>query len=248
MSNVNFDFTDKKYVITGASSGMGKQVAMELAQAGAMVLAIARKNEPLLALQSEYPNNIVPASVDVCDKEALQKAICDFVTTYGKINGCDHAAGISDITPIKSYDKEVAQKIMNISFWAGMDLIQLTTKAKYAEQGSSNIIFSSVGAFSCERGMFVYSAAKAAINAAVKSVAKEISGKKHRVNSIVPGWVKSPMTEQAGILADTESFFNRHLLGAGEAQNVSGVVLFLLSDRASWITGTNLVVDGGYLA
>ena len=248
MSNVSFDFTGQKYIVTGASSGMGKQVVLELAQAGAVVLAIARRKAQLLEVQANYPNNIFVANVDVCDRTALEVAIANFTVKQGKLNGCVHAAGISDITPIKAYDRATAARIMDTSFWAGMDLIQMASKNKFAEKGSSFVLFSSVSAFSGEKGMFAYSAAKAAVNVAVKSLAKELSGKKHRINSIVPGWVKSPMTEQVGILADTDSVFDQHLLGAGEASDVSGVVLFLLSDRASWITGTNVVVDGGYLA
>ena len=96
--------------------------------------------------------------------------------------------------------------------------------------------------------MFAYSGAKAAIRVAIKSIAKEIANKNHRINTISPGWVKNDMTQKASELADVESFYAKHLLGAGEITDVSGAVLFLLSDRAKWITGTDFVVDGGYLA
>ena len=105
MSKVNFDFTGENYVVTGASSGMGRQVALELAQAGAKVLAIARREDKLLELQAECEGRIFIAPLDVCDGEKLETAIKVFVEAHGKLSGGVHAAGITNITPLKSYDK-----------------------------------------------------------------------------------------------------------------------------------------------
>ena len=248
MSNINFNFTGKKFIVTGASSGMGRQVAVELAAAGAIVLAIARREAELGILQQEYPNNIFIAAVDVTDKIALENAIKQFVLQNGKINGAVHAAGISGLTPLKAYDSAQCEKIMNISFWSGVDLIQIATKSKYAEVGSSNVLFSSVSSYTGEKAMFAYSAAKAAVKIAAKSFAKEIANKSHRINTISPGWVNTQMTEGLKDENNATQVENRHLLDIGRPSDVSGVVLFLLSDRASWITGTDIVVDGGYLA
>lgn len=248
MAQVTFDFTGKNFIVTGASSGMGRQIALELAEAGAKVLAIARRQNELEKLKEVYPENIIPASLDVCDEQKVEMAIKEFVSDCGKIDGAVHAAGISDITPIKNYDKNLADEIMNINFWAAISLINLAIKTKYANNNCSYILFSSVAAFSSEKGMFAYSAAKSAINSAIKSIAKEISKKNQRINTIVPGWIKTPMTDKAGQISNLETFFDKHLLGAGNPEDVSGMVLFLLSDRAKWITGTDVVVDGGYLA
>ena len=106
MSKVTFDFTDERYVVTGATSGMGRQVALELAAAGAKVLAIGRNADRLQEIKESYPNNIYPAQLDVCDSAALEEAIKVFVAEHGKLNGGVHAAGIYEITPIKNYDVE----------------------------------------------------------------------------------------------------------------------------------------------
>ena len=248
MSKVTFDFTDEKYVVTGETYGMGKEVALELAASGAKVLAIGRNAESLKKIQSEFPDKVFPAQLDVCDSTALEEAIKTFVAEHGKLNGAIHAAGIYELTPIKSYDIDTAKMIMDISFWAGMDLLHLVTKTKYGVNGTSTVFFSSVAAFSHEKGMFAYSATKAAMNCGLQSTAKEISVKKHRVNSIVPGWVQTPMTENEEVAEEKDAVFNRHLLGVGKPQDVIGMVLFLLSDRAKWITGSTVVVDGGYMA
>ena len=248
MSRVIYDFSGERYVVTGASSGMGRQVARDLAEAGAVVLAIGRNSERLSALRDEHPEHIVTASLDVRNDGAMEQAVADFVQQRGKLNGGVHAAGISDMTPLRAYDKEMAQRVMDVSFWAGMNLLQLVTRTKYGETGTSTVLFSSIHAISPAKGIFAYAAAKAAINSALRSIAKEICAKGHRVNSVLPGWVATPMTEQAGESEDISETVSRHLLGAGKPQDVSGVVLFLLSSASLWITGANIVVDGGYLA
>lgn len=248
MSKLVFDFSGENFVVTGASSGMGRDVAISLGKAGAKVLAIGRNVERLQATKTECPENIFTESVDVCDTEAMEAAIKNFVSEHGKLNGCVHAAGITDITPIRSYNKENAHKIMDISFWAGADLIQLVSKNKNSVEGASHVLFSSVAAAATLKGMFAYSGAKAAVNAAVSCIAKDLSKKKQRVNSIMPGWVKSEMTIFWGGLSDMDDMNNRELLGFGEPSDITGMVMFLLSNNASWITGTNIAVDGGFLA
>lgn len=248
MKQVTFDFTGKNFIVTGASSGMGRQIALELAEAGAKVLAIARREKELQQLNLLYPDLIVPASLDVCDEEKLETAIKDFISQYGKIDGAVHAAGISKLTPLRAYDNDEAKQIMDVSFWAAVKLMQIATKAKYSNIGASFLAFSSVCAIHTDKGLFAYASAKAAIKIAMKTFAKETSNRKLRVNIISPGWVNTNMTtglEETHNLSEVNS---SSLLGAGNPEDVSGMVLFLLSDRAKWITGTDVIVDGGYLA
>lgn len=248
MSKIIFDFSGENFVVTGASSGMGRDVAISLGKAGAKVLAVGRNVERLQATKDECPDNIFTVSADVCDTDAMEKAIKDFVGEHGKLNGCVHAAGITDITPIRSYDKENAHKVMDISFWAGVDLLQIVSKNKHSVEGASYVLFSSVAAEATLKGMFAYSGTKAVVNAAVSCIAKDLSKKKQRVNSVMPGWVKSEMTVFLGGVSDMDDMNSRELLGFGEPSDVTGMVMFLLSDRARWITGTNIAVDGGFLA
>lgn len=249
MSKVVFDFTGENFVVTGASSGMGRDVAISLGKAGAKVLAIGRNVERLQLTKAECAENIFTVSVDVCNTEAMENAIKDFVNEHGKLNGCVHAAGVNTFTPLKSYDNSEAERIMSVSFWAGIELVRLVTKLKYGHKGSSSVLYSSVCAKSHEKGMFAYAASKAAINSAVGSIAKEICNKGHRINSILPGWVESSnMTESFDGLIYQDNFKKNHLLNLAKPSDVTGMVLFLLSDRARWITGTNIAVDGGFLA
>ena len=248
MKQVTFDFTGKNFIVTGASSGMGRQIAIELAEAGAKVLAIARRENELQKLQTLYPECIVPASLDVCDEEKLEDAIKNFVNLYGKIDGAVHAAGISKLTPLRAYDKNEAEQIMDVSFWAAIKLMQIATKVKYSNIGASFLAFSSVCAICTDKGLFAYASAKAAIKTAMKTFAKETANRKLRVNVISPGWVNTNMTRGLEETHNLSEVNNSSLLGYGNPDDVSGMVLFLLSDRAKWITGTDVIVDGGYLA
>lgn len=248
MAQVTFDFSGCRFVVTGASSGMGCSLAKELAAAGADVLAIARREERLRELQAEFPERITIAAVDVCDKEKVGEAVLSFVQAKGKLHGGVHAAGIFGITPLKQHECEMARKIMDVSFWAGIDFLQVCTKVAVSEKKASFVLFSSVDAIAGEKGKFAYSSAKMAVNSAVKSFAKEVARRGQRVNSILPGWVQTDMTKEAEELADMAPIMERELLGMGRPEDVTGQIMFLLSDRGAWITGTNVVVDGGYLA
>lgn len=248
MSQVSFDFNGCNFVVTGASSGMGKQVAIELANAGAKVLALARGQKALEELQNISPENIEYAAVDVCDASRLTEIISSFVCKYGKISGAVHAAGITGLTPLRAFDNEEAHRIIDISFWGAVNLMQICTKAKISNKEASFLLFSSVRSHRTDKGLFSYASAKAALQVAAKTFAKETSNRGIRVNTISPGLVKTAMTNGLEQTHNLNEVNQSSLLGIGEASDVSGMVLFLLSDRAKWITGTDIVVDGGYLA
>lgn len=248
MSKVEFDFTGENFVVTGASSGMGRQVAVELAQAGANVLAVARGQKALAELQQMYPEEVTIAAVDVCDAQKLEVAIQNFVNVNGKLNGAVHAAGISALTPLRAFDEQEARKIMDISFWAGVKLLQICTKAKVSNKNASFLLFSSVCSQRTDKGLFSYAGAKSALKIAAKTFAKETANRGLRINTISPGWVQTHMTAGLEETHNLDEVHSSSLLGVGQASDVSGMVLFLLSDRAGWVTGADFVVDGGYLA
>lgn len=247
MKNIQFDFHGKNFLVTGASSGMGKTVVKQLSEAGACVLALARNLEKLQILHQSN-NNISICSSDVCDYPSMQSAVQKFVNEHGRIDGVVHAAGISAGTPLRLYDEQTAKSIMDTSFWAGIKLVQIVSKKRYSNRGCSFILFSSAAAHCGASGIFAYSAAKAAVLNAVKSLAKELGKNQNRINSISPGCVHTEMVKkemEAGM--DYSSIEKHHILGLGEPEDVSAMVLFLLSEEAHWITGSDFIIDGGYM-
>lgn len=245
MRDIQFRFQDKNYVVIGASSGIGKQITLDLARAGAHVLAVARNMERLVEVQEAFPNLIEVKMLDVIEADTKKwgDVLGEFVEVHGKINGGVYTAGIVGVTALKMYDEEFAKQILDTSFWGMARFMQRATKKKYAEKGSSYVVFSSIAAYLGNKGQFAYSGAKAAVQAAVKSWAKEISNDGHRINSVSPAWTETNMTKNPWIT--TDKLFASYHLGTGKTVDISGVVLFLLSDAARWITGTDVLVDGG---
>ena len=248
MGTVRFDFSDENFVVTGASSGMGRQIAEELAASGAMVLAIARREEKLRELAEGHPGRIIPKALDVCDTDGMREGVSSFVAEHGRLHGAVHAAGIFAGTPLRAFDETKARKIMDVSFWSGIRLMQIVNQQRNSAEGCSSVLFASVAATIGEKSNFAYSAAKSALQAAVRSIAKEIYPRGNRINTVSPGWVHTEMTcREEESVPSPPKFVAWHLLGVGEPENVSGMVLFLLSERARWVTGADFTVDGGYL-
>lgn len=252
MQDVKFNFAGKNFIVVGASSGMGKQIALELSQAGANVLCLARRVEIMEQMKSDQgEGKIIPAFVDVTaatskDWDAIIK---NFVGEYGKINGGVYTAGVGGVAAFRSWNEDYANKVMNTSYWGMLKFLQSATKKRFAFDGSSFVAFSSSAAYSANQGQMLYASAKSAVQTAVRIIAKEVSPNKHRVNTVSPGWIMNTEmatqhAEEFGVPKESSSAF---ILGEGTADKVSGMVLFLLSDRADWITGTDIVIDGGQL-
>ena len=245
MNNIKFNFSKQNYIVTGASSGIGREIAKELADAGATVLAVARRKDELDGLVAEAQGEIVPCAVDVCDLDTMRKSVGNFVRDYGKFDGAVHAAGICILTSVQNYDREAAHKMMEVGFWAGVDLVQIISKKRNSVDGASFVIFSSVDAKIGSKGKFAYAASKAAVNVAVRSIAKEVVRRKQRINSIMPGWVDTPMTRKSREVSNMDDVLASQLLGVIQPCDIAFMTMFLLSDAARYITGANVSVGGG---
>lgn len=253
MQDIKFFYEGKNFIVVGASSGIGKQIALELSQAGANVLCLARRVEVMEQMkENQGSGKIIPAFVDVtvaksADWDALVK---NFVKEYGKISGGVYTAGISGLTAFRSWNEDLAKKIMDTSYWGMLRFLQAATKKRFSVDGASYVVFSSSSAYAGDQGVMVYASAKTAVQTAVKSIAREIGQNSQRINSVSPGWIDDTgMTSpKLNEYADSVKSSIKYLLpGSATAEKVSGVVLFLLSSRADWITGTDIVVDGGQL-
>ena len=244
-------------MVVGASSGIGRQAAIELSHSGANVLAIGRNLERLNELKKNSPVSLVKRppkifteQLDVITATAddWAEVLGNFTSTVGRINGGVYTAGIWGLTPLNSFDESLAHKIFDTSFWGAVKFVQSATRKKFSDGGGSFVLMSSIAGEFSGKSLFAYSAAKAAVQSAVKSFAAEIVRGKHRINSVAPALVKTEMMqERLYPSAAEEEIISRHLLGVGTARDVVGTILFLLSDRAAWITGQNFFVDGGYI-
>lgn len=249
-----FKLDNKNIIITGASSGIGRQCAIAASQLGASVILMARNTEKLqetLSLMNRPELHLI-CSVDIMDAEKMEAAIKTIMTSVGKMHGLIHCAGISTTLPLRNISPAKMEEYFKTNVYGGINLSRILTKPAYlSEQGASIIFITSVMGVVGEIGKTIYSLTKGALVAGSKSMALELASKKIRVNCISPGVVVTPMSNSAVYTRDEsslEKITNLHPLGLGAPEDISNACMFLVSDAARWITGTNLIVDGGYTA
>lgn len=251
MENVSFDFTGKNILVTGATSGIGLEIAINVARGGAKVFAVGRRQDELNKHAEKY-SNVIPIECDITDYLAVNDKIRYIVNQHGKLDGFVGCAGISELIPLRVLDLERAKMIMEVNFWGNINLLGLLAKRNITNNNASFVLISSVAAHCGVKGEFIYSASKAALLISAKSLAKEISGRGQRINTVSPGWVQdTEITDKAkDNFTDVvyKNLISTYPLGLGEKRDVSAVCLFLLSDAAKWITGADFIVDGGHLA
>lgn len=251
MKNIKFDFTNQNILVTGASSGIGKRIAVDLSNAGATVFAIARREHELKELQQTYVN-IIPVVCDVTDYAIVNEKIKNLILQFGKLDGLVGCAGIFDLMPLRVLDLNRAKNIMEVNFWANINMLKLLSKRNISNDYASFVLLSSVAAHKGTKSALIYSASKAALLMAMKIIAKEISIRKQRINTISPGWIQGTEitnNEKNNFIEDIlKSSTVEYPFGLGETADVSLICQFLLSDAAKWITGADFIVDGGYLA
>jgi NAD(P)-dependent dehydrogenase (short-subunit alcohol dehydrogenase family) len=254
MENNPFTLRDKLILVTGASSGIGRQCAITCSNMGANVVLLGRDQKRLeetLGLM-ESPEKHLVIAVDLLEYDRVADKVREIVNQKGRIDGLINCAGISTTLPLNAVSPEKMEHFFRTNVIAAINLTKQSVKsAHFSENGGSIIFISSVMGVVGENGKTLYSMTKGAINSAVKSIAVELAPRKIRVNSISPGVVETPMSKNAIYSRNEESLGKikaLHPLGLGQPMDVANACVYLLSDAARWITGTNLIVDGGYLA
>jgi NAD(P)-dependent dehydrogenase (short-subunit alcohol dehydrogenase family) len=240
---------DRTILITGATSGIGRETALLLGSLGAKLVITGRNLERLkdLELLLKAPCVALPADLGV--SQGVESLFRSIPEEFQSIDGIFHAAGIEQIKPLTIVKGEDLRNVMVSSFESSLFLLKAISGRKDTARQKSVVIMSSVAAIRGQAGMSVYSASKAAIDGLVRSSACELAGKNIRVNSIVAGGVLTAMHDKIARRIGENSlkeYENKHLLGFGEAIDIANAAAFLLSDASKWITGTSMIVDGGY--
>lgn len=250
----HFMLSGKTIIVTGASSGIGRECAICCSKHNATVILLGRDIERLsetLSMMQNAEKHFI-YTIDLLEYEKVVAITRNIVTDIGKIDGLVNCAGISTTLPLNSISPLKMELFFKTNVIGALNLTKQVVKAShFSEDGGSIVFISSVMGRVGEAGKSLYGMTKGAIDAAVKSLAVELAPRKLRVNSILPGVVESPMSKNAVYSRDTVSLskiINLHPLGLGKPEDIANAGIFLLSDASRWITGTNLIVDGGYLA
>lgn len=244
-------FSDKRFLITGASSGLGAAIALELNALGAEVITLARDSKKLESKREKalYKERFIPISKDISEYVSLDKWALSLAKEYGSFDGAVLSAGLQQIAPISSVlSVESATAIFNVNYFGNLQILKgLLDKRAKSVSGASFVWISSNASVKAQKGLSNYSATKAGVNAAVKSIALEIAPK-YRINAISPGFVKTEMIESWSKIYDKEyieAMDKAYPLGIGEVGDITPLICFLLSESSRWITGQNIIIDGG---
>lgn len=250
-----FSLENKVIIVTGASSGIGAQCAIDCSKMGARVVLVARNEEGLKQIleQCEEPSRHIILPLDLSSSDGLKDAIKDVVSKVGKINGVVNCAGMSSVTPLKLITDELLDQFFRTNVYSAINLSKEVTRVgNYDKEGGCSIIFfASIMGLCGDKCKTMYSATKGALIAAARSMACELAKNKIRVNVVSPGAIETPINAKLPHMADPElrkELEDKHLLGLGECSDISNACIYLLSDAAKWVTGQNLIVDGGYTA
>lgn len=236
------------YIVTGASSGLGEATAIMLNKLGATVVGIGRNLSRLENMKSKCknPDNMFLEIKDLTeDIENLPKYVKELKEKYGKFSGMAYCAGISEIKPLQLQDYQNLKNLFDINYFALILMIKgLVDKRNNIGVGTSIVAISSISSKCCDKGHVAYSGSKAAVSASMKSIAREVSCSKIRINTILPSNIRTPMTLVGGEGYE-ESQKEKYPFGFGEPNDVASMIVYLLSDKAKFISGQNYVIDSG---
>lgn len=247
------DLRGKSFVVTGSGSGIGRAIAKLCYELGAELLLID-KNEPGLeeTTAGMDPSRYVTKVLDLSQFESLEPAIFEASDQLGRFYGFCHSAGFEYTLPIKSMTPDHYLALFRVNTIAAFELARILSKKKIVcEQGASFVFIASIMGIVGRPGLVGYSASKGALISGAKSMALELASKNIRVNCVSPGTVKTDLITKMLQNLEPEQRdkrLNDFPLGIGTPEDVASIVAFLLSERSKWITGTNIVIDGGYTA
>jgi NAD(P)-dependent dehydrogenase (short-subunit alcohol dehydrogenase family) len=244
------DLGGKTVLVTGASSGIGRDAAIFLSQCNARVILTARNRERLEQTAAELSGTgHIIETLDLASGDQIPGVLKKLCESIGPLHGLVHCAGVHSPHPLRVLTAEKLETVMRINVSSAAMLAKGFRQKGCSSSGSAIVLISSVAGIAGEAGVSAYAASKAAIIGLCRSLAMELAGQGIRVNCVAPGFVRTEMAERIEAALTPEQFQAleaKHPLGFGTPRDVSHAIVFLLAETARWITGTTLVIDGGY--
>ena len=237
----------KNILVTGASSGIGEAVCRFLSEGDYKVIMVARNNEKMRKIADELKTEPLMISYDLQNLEDIESIFHTISDKGIKLDGLVHAAGINRDIPIKSNDIELMKQVTTIHYYSFVELGKYFAKKKYTNDNGSIVAISSLASFRCDKGMCTYSAAKAALEAAVSVMSKELRNRGHRANAILPSFVDTPMIhDENNPIIDIDNKIANQPMGLVKPLDVAYLVEYLLSEKARFISDAHIPIGGGY--
>jgi 3-oxoacyl-[acyl-carrier protein] reductase len=245
---IQVDLSEKTAIVTGASRGIGKAIALRLAAAGAKVACVARSADKL----KETADSIAAAGgtaevhpCDVTDSAAVRKLVEELAEKWGGIDIVVNNAGITKDTLIPRMEDEAWDAVIATNLRSVFLFTRAASLVMMRKRSGRIINISSVSGLMGNAGQANYSASKAGVIGLTRTVAQELASRKVTVNAICPGFIASEMTQAMGATLDEFVKTRIPAKRLGEADEVADAVLYLASDSAAYITGEVITIDGG---
>lgn len=236
-----FNLKDKTILVTGASSGIGRTIAIECSKMGASLIVLGRNIERLTNVYDSLEGN--NHKFYVVDLENIEQ-VQEMILTLPSVNGIVHAAGINQKMPLKYINSDKLQEIFNVNVYSSLFLTQNLLKKKKLLKSGSVVFISSISSTYASIGNIVYMASKGAVTSMSRGIALELSRQQIRVNTIEPGMILTNLIKDYSEETILEDLKNYPLGRYGNTLDVAYGAIYLLSDAAQWVTGTSITIDG----
>lgn len=245
------DLSGKHYVVAGASSGIGAETARHIARLGGKVSLIARNEEKLKSVvESLDEQRGTYYLYDFSSTDGISDLIERIYTEQGKFDGAVYSVGVGTTLPLKLSKPDKLLNTATVNYLSFVEFIRCIVTKKYRADTMSLVGVSSISSKTGDKSKTIYCSTKAAMDGAILAMAHELSPN-IRINNVLPGWTKTEMfdfyTETLGTKNMEKVFDVNQYMGPIETIDVANLIAFLLSDAARFITGTSMVVGGGYL-
>ncbi len=244
----------RKILVVGASSGIGEKTAEVLADQGAEVILVARREELLKGICDKIGCDRACYYVaDISDINGIENLINQIVSDNGKLDGMVYASGFTLDYPLKFITYERLIDVFNVNYFGFMECVRQVTRKSCYNKGMRIVGISSIASRLGERAHTIYSASKAAMDASVRCLAKELWKKGISLNTVQPAMIGTQMYYDLLESQGEDSEANRRLLdrqycGIGEPVDVANAIAFLISPKAKFLTGLSMPVDGGTIS
>ncbi|MCK5575899.1 MAG: SDR family oxidoreductase [Sphingomonadales bacterium] len=256
MSNIAtanpMDMSSRTVLVTGASAGIGRAVAILMSQLGARVILNGRNEERLnTTLENLSGEGHIVAAHDLSDMNGIAPWMKSLGQEYGPMNGVVHCAGIQVTKPVRIVDEAFFDETMRTNLGSALALARGFRQKACKGSPASMVFVSSVSGFIGQPGNAVYAASKGGLLSAMRALAIEFLRDDIRVNAVAPALVETEMAQKArdGMTADQYQYMlDQHPMGIGKPEDVANAIAFLLSDASRWINAVTLPVEGAYLA
>ena len=245
-----FSLEGKKILVTGASSGIGRQCAISCSHMGARAVLIGRNVERLEETKTQLEGEGHSFySYDLSQIDGIKALVSQIVEERGKFDGVISAAGIEKSAPMKLLSPSDYESIFRVNTISAFELIRHATTIKSFNAPGSVVFISSITSVIARTTTCAYSASKGALVSGARVMAAELAKRKIRVNCISPGTILTPLMQNYLSQLSEEDYKKRvdgFPLGLGTTDDVANACIYLLSDASRWVTGQNMIVDGGY--